>query len=168
MSKLPLDPKPYVHRCWDDGTCAMYGDRLATTHRGINDEFEPREGYEQDWTKYPVRQTRILRDRMRARSLKARVDGISRSLTDNWHDTSNISFLLQGGFREIHTLIEKHTREIEVLWHRVVDEEATASDAPKVIERHDLVMPIYEESCCDVPGGPDRCGDCPKDSTYQR
>lgn len=47
-----LDPEPYVHSCWDDGTCSRFGER--TTVKGVNDEFEPRDGYEQDERKYRV------------------------------------------------------------------------------------------------------------------
>lgn len=48
----PFDPKPYVHSCWDDGTCSRIGERVEV--RGINDEFSPRNGYEKDEQKYRV------------------------------------------------------------------------------------------------------------------
>jgi hypothetical protein len=46
-----LDPLPWFHACWDDGTCPDYGSRQET-ETSINDEFRPREGYEQDRSKY--------------------------------------------------------------------------------------------------------------------
>lgn len=46
----PLDPLPYVHRCWDDGTCPDYGKRLPSTY--IHNEFEPRPEYEQEQSYY--------------------------------------------------------------------------------------------------------------------
>ncbi len=45
-----LDPLPYVHRCWDDGTCSNYGKRRKT--RGVNDEFEPRDGFSKNEDDY--------------------------------------------------------------------------------------------------------------------
>lgn len=46
-----LDPLPWHHACWDDGTCPDYGTRQEEKI-SINDEFRPREGYEQDKSKY--------------------------------------------------------------------------------------------------------------------
>lgn len=48
-----LDPEPYVHFCWDDGTCSRIGERVGV--KGINDEFAPRDGYEKDEQKYLVK-----------------------------------------------------------------------------------------------------------------
>ncbi len=48
--RLLLDPEPYVHSCWDDGTCSRIGERVKV--KGINDEFSPRDGYEKDEQKY--------------------------------------------------------------------------------------------------------------------
>ena len=45
-----LDPLPYVHACWDDGTCTRIGERVAV--RKINDEFRPRDGYSQNEEDY--------------------------------------------------------------------------------------------------------------------
>lgn len=47
-----LDPLPYVHDCWDDGTCSDYGKRKPA--RGINNEFAPRPEYEQDKDQYDL------------------------------------------------------------------------------------------------------------------
>lgn len=47
---LSLDPLPYVHECWDDGTCMLNGKRRA--ERGINDEFDPRPGFVQEEEAY--------------------------------------------------------------------------------------------------------------------
>lgn len=46
-----LDPMPWVHDCWDDGTCDEYGKRQPNREY-INDEFRPRPEYEQDINKY--------------------------------------------------------------------------------------------------------------------
>lgn len=46
-----LDPMPWVHDCWDDGTCYEYGKRKHK-REFILDQFEPRPEYEQDVNKY--------------------------------------------------------------------------------------------------------------------
>lgn len=47
---LKLDPLPYVHDCWDDGTCTNVGKRMPSP--GINNEFNPRPGFIQDEDAY--------------------------------------------------------------------------------------------------------------------
>lgn len=47
---MNLDPKPWVHECWDDGTCSDIGNRHAK--HGINDEFRPRAEYSQNREDY--------------------------------------------------------------------------------------------------------------------
>lgn len=45
-----LDPLPWRHSCWDDGTCDAIGERHET--KEINDDFRPREGYSQNREDY--------------------------------------------------------------------------------------------------------------------
>jgi len=47
---LPVDPLPYVHDCWDDGTCLENGQRRDK--KGINDIFSPRDGYSKNEMDY--------------------------------------------------------------------------------------------------------------------
>lgn len=48
-----LDPLPWVHDCWDDGTCSHIGERKAS--RGVNDDFRPRPEYSQNLEDYEKR-----------------------------------------------------------------------------------------------------------------